>query len=98
MLGEFLFVVSRSSNVRLIEISDSPRQRRAEAYLRDLAPPVFKTKDATVGSIAFGSFPTLSDAIAESVGWGHRGRARPMVLREISHPRHVRDIIAGAQT
>ena len=84
---------------RVIEISDSPLKRRAEAYVRDLPPPVLKTKEGAVGSVAFGSFPTLADGLADAPlsGW-RRGKPRPIVLREISQPHYVRDAIATAQS
>jgi len=83
---------------RVVEISTSPRPARTEAYLNQLAPPVLNTADGTVGSIAFGSFPSMIESAQELSGPRRRDRGpRRIVLREIGRPRRVRDLIAEAQ-
>jgi hypothetical protein len=68
---------------RVIAVRGSPAMR-AEAYLRDLPPPV-ATGDGPVGTVAFG-------AIA-----GDTAAGGP-VLYAIGEPSRVRDLIARAQT
>jgi hypothetical protein len=86
---------------RVIETTRRPRLRVTEVYLRDLPPPVMKTRDdGATGSIAFGSFPGLAESLAE-MGFNSRRRSarapRAIVLREIAQPRQVHDIIASVQ-
>ncbi|WP_326999967.1 hypothetical protein OHA72_33150 [Dactylosporangium sp. NBC_01737] len=85
---------------RIVAQRRRPWRRRTEVYLRMLQPPVVR-EDATgdTGSIAFGEFPGVMDALRD-VGvqrsW-RRGEQRPMVLHGIARPRHVREVIAQAQ-
>jgi hypothetical protein len=89
------------TNRRVIETIRRPRLRVTEAYLRNLPPPVMKTRDdGATGSIAFGSFPGVAESLAEMSFNGRRRSARgprAIVLREIALPWQVRDIIASAQ-
>jgi len=87
------------TSLRVIEIVDWPRRKRTERYLRYLQPPIHRGDDM-VGSVAFGDFPGLQETL-QDMNFGSRWRDRPerrIVLREIAQPRHVRDIIASAQT
>ncbi len=83
---------------RLVESADRPRTWTTETYLRDLPPPVVRTRPSErIGSLAFGTFPGLTDTLAEAGGnWRSLAPQRP-VLREIEHPEQVRDLIAAAQ-
>jgi hypothetical protein len=85
---------------RIVAQQRRPWRRRTEVYLRMLQPPVLReSATGDTGSIAFGEFPGVMDALRE-VGmqrsWGRR-EPRPLVLHGIARPRHVRDVIAQAQ-
>jgi hypothetical protein len=84
---------------RLIESADRPRTRTTETYLRHRPPPGERTRPSEpIGSVAFGTFPGVSDAMAEAGGGKPRGLApRRPVLREIEHPEQVRNLITTAQ-
>lgn len=84
---------------RVVEIGRMPRRWRRELYLRDLSPPIAKVKDGdSVGSVAFGSFPSMAESLAAMGFQMNRRKAPlPLVLREIEQAGYVRDIIASAQ-
>lgn len=85
------------TNRRLVESADRPRAWTTETYLRDLPPPVVRTKPREqIGSLAFGTFPGLADAMTELDNRRSVAPRRP-VLREIERPEQVRDLIAAAQ-
>jgi hypothetical protein len=85
---------------RLIERTTRPSAGVRVAYLRDLAPPVVRTKEGeTIGSVAFGQFPGITETYAElNPNSLRRTRPKPFVLKEIEQARYVSDLIAQAQS
>ncbi|GLW32664.1 hypothetical protein Areg01_56020 [Actinoplanes regularis] len=100
-------VLSRSTRYtvttrRLIVRKGRAGDRVVMVYLNSLPPPVIFVESDGSGSLTFGAFPTILDALANLYGprtWSARSQPpRPPVLWDVPDIKRVRDFIAHART
>jgi hypothetical protein len=76
--------------------------RLSTQYLNSLPPPVIIEEPDGSGSLAFGGFPSVADALTggRRLGWRAWSSEPSLtpVLWDVAHIRQVRDLVAHAQT
>ncbi|WP_158847010.1 hypothetical protein [Saccharothrix deserti] len=91
------------TNRRVVVTTSGLRGRKERsAYLRDLPPPVLSRGDVPVDTISFGGHGVLDELRAEQSMFSLIGSRSPgpylPLLVEIDNARHVRDVLATAQS
>ncbi|NMO56855.1 hypothetical protein HH310_37495 [Actinoplanes sp. TBRC 11911] len=102
------------TSARLVVQGGFTGERCTIVYLKSLPPPVISVREDGTGSLAFGEFPTVSDAFEEACrrrpgfffftrrieGWRLWANepGKTPVLWDIADVRRIRDVVAHAQS
>lgn len=84
---------------RVVTLGGVTGRRTTSAYLSSLPPPVIREQSDGSGSLAFGSFPGVTDTFRQRNGFAawHGESSDAPVLWDVKQVRYVRDLVASRQ-